>query len=68
MGAGQLRGKAAEYLRLARGLSAHSPTRRHLMVMAERLERQAKEIDKQFEDAGAHDRQDQAGESDDPDV
>jgi hypothetical protein len=53
MAAGHLRGKAAEYLRLARGLSSHSPTRQHLIVMAERLERQAEEIDKQFENAAA---------------
>jgi len=65
MAAGHLRGKAAEYLRLARGLSSHSPTRQHLIVMAERLER-----DKQFENAAAPGRQDEAGnsESDGPDV
>ena len=59
MAAGHLRGKAAEYLRLA-----------HLIVMAERLERQAEEIDKQFENAAAPGRQDEAGnsESDGPDV
>ena len=70
MAAGHLRGKAAEYLRLARGLSSHSPTRRHLIVMAARLERQAEEIDKQFENAAAPGRQDEAGnsESDGPDV
>jgi hypothetical protein len=56
-----LREKAANYLRLARGLSARSPTRRHLIVLAERLERQAKEIDKEFEDPAAPDRQDEAG-------
>ena len=66
MGTGHLRGKAAEYLRLARNLSLHSPTRRHLIVMAERLERQAKEI----EDAAAPGRQDEAdnSESDDPEA
>ena len=70
MAAGHLRGKAAEYLRLARGLSSHSPTRQHLIVMAERLERQAEKIDKQFENAAAPGRQDEAGnsESDGPDV
>ena len=70
MRAASLREKAADYLRLARGLSAHSPTRRHLLVMAERLERQAEEIDKQFENAAAPGRQDEAGnsESDGPDV
>ena len=69
MGSGQLRGKAAEYLRLARGLSSHSPTRRHLIVLAERLERQAEEIDKRFENAAAPGRQNEAGnsESDGPD-
>jgi hypothetical protein len=61
MGAGHLREKAADYLRLARGLSAHSPTRRHLLVLAERLEQQAKEIDKEFEDTAAAERQDEAG-------
>jgi len=68
MGGAHLREKAADYLRLARSLSAHSPTRRHLIVLAERLERQAKEVDKEFEDAAAPGRQDQAGnsESDDP--
>ena len=70
MGAGQLRGKAANYLRLARGLSSHSPTRRHLIVMAERLEHQAKEIDKQLEGAAGQGRQDKAGNSgsDDPEL
>ncbi len=53
MGAAHLRGKAADYLRLARGLSEHSPTRRHLIVLAERLERQAKELDKQSEETAA---------------
>ena len=53
MGAAHLRGKAADYLRLARGLSAHSPTRRHLIILAERLERQAKEIYKRSDDTGA---------------
>jgi len=51
MRAASLREKAADYLRLARGLSAHSPTRRHLLVMAERLERQAEDLDKEFVDA-----------------
>ncbi len=60
MGASHLRGKAADYLRLARGLSAHSPTRRHLIVLAERLERQAKEIDKEIEAAAAPGRHDEA--------
>jgi len=70
MGAGHLRGKAADYLRLARALSSHSLTRRHLIVMAERLERQAKEIDKQSEDASAQGRQDEAGYpgGDDPEL
>ena len=66
MGTGHLREKAADYLRLARGLSSHSPTRRHLIVMAERLERQAKEIDKHVEDAAAQPR-DQASDSDNDD-
>jgi len=52
MRAASLREKAADYLRLARGLSAHSPTRRHLLVMAERLERQAEDLDKEFVDVG----------------
>ena len=62
-----LREKAADYLRLARGLSAHSPTRRHLLVLAERLERQAEDVDKEFADAAAE-RQAEVGgsESDDP--
>ena len=66
MRAAHLREKAADYLRLARSLSAHSPTRRHLIVLAERLEQQAKE----FEDAGAQRRHDEAGnlESDDPEL
>jgi protein tyrosine/serine phosphatase len=70
MGAAHLREKAADYLRLARGLSPHSPTRRHLIVMAEQLERQAKNIDKEFDDAAAQGRRDQAGnsESNDPDL
>jgi len=70
MGTGHLRGKAADYLRLARSLSAHSPTRQHLIVLAERLEQQAKELDKQFENAAAQSRQDEAGNlaSDDPEL
>ena len=54
---------------MGRGLSSHSPTRRHLIVLAERLERQAEEIEKQFENAAAPGRQDEAGnsESDGPD-
>ncbi|MBO0716400.1 MAG: hypothetical protein J2P55_03560 [Rhizobiales bacterium] len=74
MGAGHLREKAADYLRLARGLSSHSPTRRHLIVMAERLERQAKEIDKHVDAAAAQPRdgrqdkwQDQASDSENDD-
>ena len=65
MRAAYLREKA-DYLRLARSLSAHSPTRRHLIVLAERLEQQAKE----FEDARAQRRHDEAGnfESDDPEL
>ena len=45
------------------------PARRHLIVLAERLERQAEEIEKQFENAAAPGRQDEAGnsESDGPD-
>lgn len=58
MGAGHLREKAADYLRLARGLSSHSPTRRHLIVMAERLERQATEIDTHVDAAAAQPRGD----------
>ena len=63
MGAEDLREKAADFLRLARGLSSHSATRRHLIVMAEQLQRQAKEVEKQFEDAAAQRRQDEAGRS-----
>jgi hypothetical protein len=68
MRAASLREKAADYLRLARGLSAHSPTRRHLLVMAERLERQAEDLDKEFVDAAAPERPVEAGssESDNP--
>jgi hypothetical protein len=68
MRAASLREKAADYLRLARGLSAHSPTRRHLLVMAERLERQAEDNDKELLDAAAPERRDEAGssESDNP--
>ena len=68
MRAASLREKAADYLRLARGLSAHSPTRRHLLVMAERLERQAEDLDKEFVDAAAPERPAEAGssESDNP--
>jgi hypothetical protein len=65
MGRGHLRKKAADYLRLARGLSSHSPTRQHLIVMAERLERQAEDIDTQVEDAAAW--RDQAGNSENAD-
>jgi hypothetical protein len=68
MGGAHFRAKAADYWRLARGLSSHSPTRRHLIVMAERLERQAKEIDKQFENAAAPGRQDEAGKSENDDL
>lgn len=70
MGGAHRRAKAANYWRLARGLSSHSPTRAHLIVMAERLERQTKEIDKEFEDAAAPGRQDEAGnsESDNPEL
>ena len=68
MRAASLREKAADYLRLSRGLSAHSPTRRHLLVMAERLERQAEDLDKEFVDATAPERPAEAGssESDNP--
>ena len=68
MRAASLREKAADYLRLARGLSAHSPTRRHLLVMAERLERRAEDLDKDFVDAAAPERPVEAGssESDNP--
>jgi len=68
MRAASLREKAADYLRLARGVSAHSPTRRHLLVMAERLERQAEDLDKEFVDAAAPERPVEAGssESDNP--
>ena len=68
MRAASLREKAADYLRLARGLSAHSPTRQHLLVMAERLERQAEDLDKEFVDAAAPERPVEAGssESDNP--
>ncbi len=34
------------------------PTRRHLIAMAGRPQRQAKEIDKQFEDAATQERED----------
>jgi hypothetical protein len=74
MGGAHLRAKAADYWRLARGLSLHSPTRAHLIVMAERLERQAKEfdkeIDKEFEHGAAPAQQDEAGnsESDNPEL
>jgi hypothetical protein len=64
MGGAHFRAKAADYWRLARGLSSHSPTRRHLIVMAERLERQAKEI----EDVAAPERQDEAGNSESDDL
>ena len=67
MGGAHLRGKAADYLRLARGLSSHSPTRAHLIVMAERLERRAKEFDREFEDAGAPGRQDEVRNSENGD-
>ena len=59
MGGAHLCAKAADYLRLARGLPSHSPTHPHLIVMAKRLERQARE----FEDAAAQGRQDEAGKS-----
>ena len=78
MGGAHLRAKAADYWRLARGLSSHSPTRAHLIVMAEWLERQAKEfdkeidkeIDKEFEHGAAPAQQDEAGnsESDNPEL
>ena len=68
MCAASLREKAADYLRLARGLSAHSQTRRHLLVMAKRLERQAEDLHKEFVDAAAPERPVEAGssESDNP--
>ncbi len=45
MRAAFLREKAEEYLRLARGLSSHSPTRHYLITLAERFERRAKELE-----------------------
>ncbi len=45
MRAAFLREKARDYLGLARGLSHHSPTRLHLITMAERFERRAKELE-----------------------
>jgi len=45
MHATYLRGKAADCLRLARGLSSHNPTRHHLIAMAARFESQAKQLE-----------------------
>jgi hypothetical protein len=47
MGAASLRERAALCLRISRGLSWNNPGRFQLTDLAERLERQAKEIDLQ---------------------
>ena len=51
-----------------RAASLRIATRRHLLVMAERLERQAEDLDKEFVDAAAPERPAEAGssESDNP--
>ena len=45
MRAAYLRAKAQEYLRLASGLSSHSPSRLQLIHMARAMERRARELE-----------------------
>jgi hypothetical protein len=48
MDATNLREKAALCLRISRGLSWNNPARLQLLELAERLERQAKELELQY--------------------